>query len=705
MSNSISTFHLRLVLAATAAVVLAAGGACAQGGPADAGRGATAADLPVTRLVLFTSGVGYFEHSGTVTDAQELDLSVAADQMDDLLQSLVVQDLDGGVIGPVQYPSRDPLDRILAGYSLDVSGETSLPRLLQQARGEGVHLGGGAGIDGVIVDVESVTDENGAPQTFLTLATGDGLRRVALAEVGSIRFRDPAVQADLDAALATVARYRGSDDRTVRLRFEGTGTRRVRVAYVREMPVWKTSYRLVVGDDGRADLQGWAIVDNPTNLDLHDVSISFVAGRPISFVTGLYDPIYLPRPHVQLDLARNLAPPAGAADSAPAPAPQSAQRAAPSANAAMESAKGMLDAAGAAPAAPQLGGVGVEAMAQGVSTGATFEYRVKGPVTVARHQSAMIPIVLERVPAERLSLYDASVLTGHPLRGVRLVNDTDLHLAAGPVTVFDDAGFGGNARVSDIVAGDSRILTYAVDLGAEVRTEDRGEPEKITAVSLRGGVLESTVLSRISTTYTLDARDGEARFVVLEHPKRQGYTVVAPAGPAADTATSYRFGVAMEGNGAAAPADATVPTKLRCAAGETCALHVVMERTDRRSTAVSNVSSSDLAFYLENVEMSAGDRATLDRVLALERRIADLDRQMSARQARIDAIFQDQNRIRQNMGALDRNSALYRRYATDLENQENELETLRNEADALSQRRDAEQRQLDDLIAGLTPAT
>ncbi len=685
------------MLLAAAWIAAASPGAFAQdaGAPPDA---AAPAHLPVTRVVLFTTGVGYFEHSGTVTGTQQLDLPVAADQMDDLLQSLVVQDLDGGTVRPVRYPSQDPLGRVLAGYALDLSNDPTLAQLLAQARGETVHLETGQPLDGTIVNVERVPTQDGPPTTFLTLLSASGLQRVGLDEVRSVRFTNASLQADLEAALGTIARYRGHAAGSVRILFSGDGTRRVRVGYVREMPVWKTSYRLVLGADGTADLQGWAIVDNPTDVDLTGVRMAFVAGRPISFVTNLYDPIYLQRPHVSLDLAQNLVPQAYAGDSAPAA--KSADRAMT-----QSAAPGMAESAvgglAPAPSAPRLSGAGVAAMAQGTASGATFTYEVRQPVTVARHESAMIPIVLKSVPARRLSVFDPSVLASHPLRGVRLTNDTGLHLAAGPVTVFDSAGFTGDTRFTDIVPGDDRLLTYAVDLGVDVTTEGSSEPERVTAVALVDGAVATTTKQRVRTTYTLSARDGEARFVVVAHPKRPGYDLVAPAS-AAETPASYRLGVALAAaDGTTPEGDTTVPTSARCDAKGPCSLEVVLERTVHRSMAVSNVSSGDIAYYLSNVDLSSQDRATLRQVLDLKRQIAALDSNLAERRSHIDAIFQDQSRIRQNMAALDRNSSLYKRYASDLEQQENQLQTLRSELDDLQAQRSTRQGQLDALLRSL----
>ena len=41
----------------------------------------------------------------------------------------------------------------------------------------------------------------------------------------------------------------------------------LKISYVTESPAWKPSYRLVLGEDGGASLQGWAVVDNVSGED------------------------------------------------------------------------------------------------------------------------------------------------------------------------------------------------------------------------------------------------------------------------------------------------------------------------------------------------------------------------------------------------------------------------------------------------------
>lgn len=662
-----------------------------SGAHAQSSSGAPLAELPVTRLVATTSGLATFEHAGTVTGSQELVLRVPEDAMNDLLQSLVLQDLDGGTIRPVRYDARDPLDRVLASYAFDLRDAPGLAELLAQARGETLVVDGPSQARGTLLAVERVTAPDAPDAWFLTLAGEDGLTRLPLAEVRNVRFERAELRAELDAALAALARDRGRDSSELRLRFEGVGERRVRVAYVREMPVWKTSYRLVVQGDGTADLQGWAILDNPTDQDLEEVEVTFLAGRPISFVTELYDPVYVDRPRVGVETAQQIVPEADAGDFAAEP--EAAARAPSAALGAM-----MDDRAAAAEApAPQLAGTGVEAQASGLRTGSAFAYRVDEPVTVGRYASAMVPIVQATVPARRVTVVEPGLADGTPLRAVRIENDSDTLLAAGTVTVFDEGGFAGNARLADLAPGGDRLLRFAGDLGVRVDAERGSEPERVTSVRIDGGLLETEVRQRATTRYRIARDDDEARLLILEHPAPDGWRVVAPEPAPVRSDDAWRFAVALGG----AEDDPSLPTQARCEGDGACELEVVLERVETRTLQIANLAPDRIGVLLENVELDEGDRAALEGIAELQRRIADLDAAIADQQARRDDIHREQDRIRQNMGVLDRNSDLYRRYLSDLEAQEDELDVVLTAVEGFRVERRATQERLNEAIRAL----
>ena len=65
--------------------------------------------------MLFSSGVGFFEHAGQVTDDAKVEMKFKTADINDLLKSMVVQDLDGGRVSTVTYASKDPITKTLQG--------------------------------------------------------------------------------------------------------------------------------------------------------------------------------------------------------------------------------------------------------------------------------------------------------------------------------------------------------------------------------------------------------------------------------------------------------------------------------------------------------------------------------------------------------------------------------------------------------------
>src|SRR5277367_4311843 len=113
------------------------------------------ADVPVKQVVLFSSGVGYFEHDGLVRGDGSTELRFKTNQINDILKSLILQDLDGGKVSAVTYPSQDPIAKTLKSFQVDITSNPPLAELLNQLRGAKVTLASnGASIDGTILGVE-----------------------------------------------------------------------------------------------------------------------------------------------------------------------------------------------------------------------------------------------------------------------------------------------------------------------------------------------------------------------------------------------------------------------------------------------------------------------------------------------------------------------------------------------------------------------
>src|SRR5262245_46972751 len=277
-----------------------------------------AVTLPVTRVVLFNSGVGYFSRSGEVTDDARVDLTFPEQDINDLLKSMVLEDFNGGRIAAVSYDSREPISRTLSSFAINLNGNPTFAGILSQMRGERVEVVTTPGavnqpgkLSGVIVGVETQKVPVGNATLdveVLNMWCAEGLRSVKLPEIQQLKFSNPVIETEFRRALDVLALSHDSQKKAVSLHFAGDGKRKVQVGYVIEAPIWKTSYRLVLAEKEKPYLQGWAMVENPTDEDWAGVKMALISGRPISFKMDLYNPLFVDRPTVEPELFASLRP-------------------------------------------------------------------------------------------------------------------------------------------------------------------------------------------------------------------------------------------------------------------------------------------------------------------------------------------------------------------------------------------------------------
>ncbi|MGH7428136.1 MAG: hypothetical protein ACREJ4_07240, partial [Candidatus Methylomirabilaceae bacterium] len=374
------------------------------------------AALRLSEVVLYSSGVGYFQRDGSIDGRGEVELRFKADQINDLLKSLVVQDFDGGQVGTVTYDSRDPISKTLKSFSVDLTSNLGLGQLLEQLRGERIDVAAPNPIQGEILGVEKkrekVGDKEVAEVEYLNLFTAEGLRSVPLSQVQRIQIANQRLSAELKQALEVLASSHDTQKKGLKVLFDGNGQRRVRVAYIIETPVWKTSYRLALSEAKAPFLQGWAIVENTTDEDWDGVKLSLVSGRPISFRMDLYEPLYVKRPIVVSELYESLRPQVH--EQAMAEPRALTRREGERAKAAppMKAFGAMMPSA--APPTSQAAAdleldEGVSSAARAMETGELFRYSIDTPISLARQKSAMLPIVTQEVQGAKLSVYNERV--------------------------------------------------------------------------------------------------------------------------------------------------------------------------------------------------------------------------------------------------------------------------------------------------------
>jgi hypothetical protein len=691
----------------------------------------SAARLPVTRVILYKDGVGYFEHAGHVRGSQDVNVDFTTAQLNDVLKSLTVLDLGKGRITGVSYNSAAPLERRLGSLRLPVGENPTTAQFLDALRGARMEVRNGSeSASGRLLSIED-RDVAGKGDQKITLTQisvvtdGGEVRIFDLTPSTSVRVAEKEVNEEVGKYLGLVASTRDQDVRRMTISTAGDGERNLLVTYISEVPVWKSTYRIVIPTEGKPLLQGWAIVDNTVGEDWKDVELSLVAGAPQSFVQELSQPYYTRRPVVPLPENAMLTPQTHEAtiqteveNGAPAAIPRGVVGGVPGGvpggqmggvigGIGSGSGGGVGSGSGPGFGPGAGGGVGggvfrvgggvprpdatevAETLEAGTTVGETrelgdlFEYKLKDRVTIRKNQSALVPILQSRIDAEKVSVWNPS--DSSVLRALWVNNTSDLTLDGGSFNVLEGDAFAGEGLMDAIKPGEKRLLSYAADLGVLVDAKQKADNQRVTKVIIAHGTMTQSTQERQENTYSIRNRDTSPRAVVIEHPARPGWKLTDDEKPAESSASFHRFRLTVE------------PKK-------TTTLVVKEYRPIMNSYQLTNVTDNQIKFFLDQKMINPEVEKALRRIDAQKNDIAVIEAVITGRRSQVSSISDDQQRVRENMKALKGSAeekALVERYVRELNEQEDRVQSLRREIAEMQQKRDAAQSALNGMIEAL----
>lgn len=772
---------------------------------------ASPANLPVRRVILYKSGVGYFEHVGCVDGDQTVQIDFTSGQLNDVLQSLTVLDLNGGRVAGVDYNSEAPLSERLGTLRLPLDEKTNISGFLDALRGARLEIRNGTGVfSGRLLSIERKTRVSGGTTLEVDLATlvsdSGEVRSIEITPAVTVRLAEPGLSGEVSRYLGLLSSVREQDLRRLTIATAGSGDRQLYVSYISEVPVWKTTYRIVMPSKAGEQplLQGWAIVDNTVGEDWNNIELSLVAGAPQSFIEQLSQPYYARRPVVSLPETAQLAPqthesamtgglsalagtvtdPQGAVIAGAQVKVYSARgdlvasattdgqgrygvQNLPAANYRVEvsspgfrtsavqglalnggseyaqnvrlevgattesvmvtastntlsTESSMIGVAGSRNVGSggelgsgrgsgrgngngaSIGGVGggapsavmlndaraaMEAAASGSELGDLFEYKLKDRVTIRKNESALVPIVQAHVGAEKVSLWNAGLNSPRPLRALWLTNSSPLTLDGGSFTILENEAFAGEGLTDPIKPGEKRLLSYAADLGVRVAVTSDESPERVTRVHIAHGTMIQTSELRQETTYTVRDDDTTPRVVLIEHPMRPGWTIAEDGAKPAETASgAYRFPVNVSPKSAAT-------------------LTVLESNPLESSFALTNITDDQIKVFVQQKSITPEIEAAFRKILEQKNRVDDLNTEISDHDDEKQAIYDDQQRLRENLKALTGGAeerALMQRYTQQLADQETRLDALKKESADLQAKHDEAQAELDKMIEELS---
>ncbi len=658
-----------------------------QAGPHDA------SELPVTRVVLFQNGVGYFERRGTV-DGDRVVIQVRPEQLNDLLTSLTIVDQSGGRAVSVGLPLEKTGAQQLAELPEQVQQAGGLLAVLAAFRGARVAIDGEEGeIAGRVLGVEQ------GDAWRVTLKADDGVLHVyPVAAIERVELLDSTLSVGLDKSLDVALGEARWKPLALDIRLAGAKSHDLTISYVLPMPVWKPAYRVVLGD-GKPLLQGWAVVDNISGEDWRSVSLSLVAGMPISFIYDLHSPQFVaradltsrrtsraPTPVVERPAYEVPAPAATAAPGmAPAPPPS-----APSAGSGTRTSKKKM-------AAEAYGGDSrsedsyaldraleeqLPPSARGESVGALFRYDLTDGVDVPDRSSTMVAIVNSRVTGKEGVLFRPGEAQAY--RVVAFTNETGSTLETGPVAIYSGGTFVGEGFLERLDPGALSFVNYALEGRVRLDTQSDNREEGFRLVRIVDGLIETTAQSVRRTTYKVENKYPEAVTAFVKAQKLGGdwSLVKQPAGTMA-TADAFYFPVSAPPSGRAE-------------------LAVEWQTPIKKQIAIdTEVSTSVLKLYLGSGKASPAVTASIEQILSVKGRmsaIATEDRELSKQHS---ALSTDQQRVRDNLELLRKsggNKPLQQELFEKLSKLETELGRLSGRLVRLSEERAELQGKLTMLI-------
>jgi hypothetical protein len=698
--------------------------------------GESSTRLPIRRVVLYSNGVAYIERRGYVTGNAEISLSFKQSQVDDVLKSMVVLDLGQGRIGAVSYNSSMPVSARTAEIPLDIpstSDETTddaggLAGVLVQLQGAKVVVNSAKGTAvGSILSVEkrkTTTKNKDGSETSLpanysiVIASEAGeISSFDLADVRSVKLLDDAMRRDINEFANATASARQRDAKTITITSNGTGQREMIVSYTISAPIWKTTYRVVLDNEGKPFFQGWAVIDNVSEENWENVQLSMISGSPVSFIQNLQRPLYRNRPIIPIPGDLNLKPQIydpesgegngsgsgsgggfgnGNGDgSGYGTAPETVKvEQFESANSNFIVSSGFAGTTVSDAIISEKGGV--QTAASGEEIGDLFEYKIEQPVSVAKNQSVLVPIIQTKMEGERVSIFRdpdetpsrtdeedeaeaVRIANPRPMSGLLLKNITTMTFEGGPMTVLDRDAYAGEALMERLKPKEQRLISFALDLGTLVRVEKKEDREPAKMIKVVNGVFQVHYFKTEKKIYKLSNQSDRSKIVYIEHPLRKDWTLSDNyAKPDHTTARFYRFRIEL---GPFETKEVTVGQNLG-----------MMDKYN-----LSSLSPKDLGVFVAGRYIDDAVRAQLAKLIDLRMQINRINTKLEAAAKETEEITKDQERFRENIEALTKTpeaKQLIARYIAKANEQESRLEQINKDKQSMTAEKEELEREL-----------
>ncbi|MFW9896248.1 MAG: hypothetical protein ACFFD7_10630 [Candidatus Thorarchaeota archaeon] len=660
--------------------------------------------LKVKKVIIFKHGISYYILEGALKGSSTFELEFKIDEMNDVLKSLFVMDTsEKGYISSISYDAALETSQLLKSIMLNIPDLDSFSSLITQIKGADVNItiGGTKKVLGKIMGIEFFDkfnkNEKITEKQLILLQENGEISKYSFQEIKSIDIMNEEIKKDLNFFLETVIAGKKKDAKNIVINCESGGDdeveRNIFVSYIRESPIWKTSYRLIMSKKQESEqkclLSGWSLIENTTNQDWEDIELSLVAGLPVSFIYSFYRPIFIQRPVIHPPKVLSARPTEieeglemdkfeeyGAMEDAmptPAMAPSKKRARAPAGPPASSTRYSAVMGGGISDES-FLDKISSQTKIQTKDLGELFEYNISNPVTIKRKQSGLVPILTESIQAKRVLLYNMNDHDKNPNACLEITNNTNLTLETGPSTIIYDDNLAGEAIIPFLNKGDTRLLNYAVEQAVIINHEQESESKSVHRVTFGSGYSYEYYYTDLLTSYKIKNKTDEEKELYLDHPKTYGYKFIEKPVEPEETSNYWRFKITLK------PKDA-IDFKLK------------EQREDYSSYYLWDFNKEDflerVGFYVKQKFINPELETKLKEIAELIQTLNDLRAKEEKLNDERDLMTDEQARLRENISVLGDDTqsvSLKERYIKKLSSQETRFEAIKKELGTLDKK-------------------
>jgi hypothetical protein len=682
--------------------------------------------LKVKKVIIFKHGVSYFILEGKQKGNGTFELEFKINEMNDVLKSLFVLDTsEKGYISSISYDAAIETSQLLKSIMLNIPDKDSFSSLITQIKGAKVSLiigGDVENITGTIMGIEFIEKLNKegkiTEKLLVLLKDDDVITKIPFSEISSFKILNEDIKKDLKFFLDTTIAGKKKDAKKIVINCESGGDNRIErdilVSYIRESPIWKTSYRLIMSKEQALEqkclLSGWCMVENTTNQDWEEIELSLVAGMPVSFIYEFFRPIFIERPVIRPPKVLSAQPTEIEEDLEMDRFADYSMK-----EEAMDMAPKMKKAAGrlrkslppGGPPKPMAmrsssigfgGGMSDDALLDKVKSqtstqtkdlGELFEYNISNLVSIKRKNSALVPILTEMIKARKILLFNKNEYDKNPNACLEITNNSGLTLERGPCTIIYDENLAGEAIIPFLNKDDTRLLNYAIEQAVIINHDDWERSQNIHRLSISSSYCNEYYYTDLETTYKIKNKTNEEKELYLDHPKKSGYKIEESPIKPEETPNYWRFKLKLK------PKDA-INFKIR-------------ERKENYSSYyIFNYSKDDLlkrvAFYVKQKFVNEKIEAQLKEVGELIGKKNEVETKKSELENEKYEMTEEQSRLRENisvLGETTQETKLREKYVAKLTTQENRFESISTEIKKLETELEVLNKKIDTKISKL----